>query len=484
MGMIGNSLAQGLISGANIQDGTVDTPDLKDSAVTAAKIASAVITPAKLSTGALTWNSSGHHGIGVSPSAWSSAISLLQFGPVGLINSVAGVTNLGSNYYFDGTNLRYVTSSLASLYSQDMGDHKWYTAPSGTAGNTLTLTQMMTLSNTGALGVGITPNSWGSIFRAIQLGADGTFLAGRTDSAAQFQLGVNGYYNGTNWIRVKATPASRYMQSNGQHYWDTATSSTAGSTISFVTQLMLDTTGFLGLNEGSPDAAITITRDNVPSKGQIKINSADYGQISFWRADKTTAMGSIYMDTSSGGASGMYLTTSNAGSGAGPITISVQNGSGWRFNTAGNLQALGSNAGIQFNKSGALVNSVLNDYEVGTWTPTVSQGGNTFTVDTATYTKIGRTVIAQCYGAITAGSSALDFEMGGLPFTCISGGFSPSIVDIGNYGVVGAFARVSSGGTTIQFLYPSGASGVGRLPVKADRVAGYIIFTVVYNATS
>jgi hypothetical protein len=48
MGMIGNSLAQGLISGANIQDGTVDTPDLKDSAVSTAKIADSAITTAKI----------------------------------------------------------------------------------------------------------------------------------------------------------------------------------------------------------------------------------------------------------------------------------------------------------------------------------------------------------------------------------------------------------------------------------------------------
>lgn len=49
MGMIGNSLAQGLVSGANIQDGTVDTPDLKDGGVT----------PAKLSTGHPLWDTTG-----------------------------------------------------------------------------------------------------------------------------------------------------------------------------------------------------------------------------------------------------------------------------------------------------------------------------------------------------------------------------------------------------------------------------------------
>jgi hypothetical protein len=47
MGMIGNTLALGLVSGANLQDGTVDTVDIKDAAVT----------PAKLSTGAPTWDS-------------------------------------------------------------------------------------------------------------------------------------------------------------------------------------------------------------------------------------------------------------------------------------------------------------------------------------------------------------------------------------------------------------------------------------------
>jgi hypothetical protein len=54
MGMIGNSLAQGLISGANIQDGTVDTPDIKDSAVTTAKITDANVTTAKIADGAIT----------------------------------------------------------------------------------------------------------------------------------------------------------------------------------------------------------------------------------------------------------------------------------------------------------------------------------------------------------------------------------------------------------------------------------------------
>jgi len=50
MAFIGNSLAQGLISGANIQDGTVDTPDIATSAVSTAKVADNAVTTLKLNS--------------------------------------------------------------------------------------------------------------------------------------------------------------------------------------------------------------------------------------------------------------------------------------------------------------------------------------------------------------------------------------------------------------------------------------------------
>jgi hypothetical protein len=180
----------------------------------------------------------------------------------------------------------------------------------------------------------------------------------------------------------------------------------------------------------------------------------------------------------------MYLTTSNAGSGAGPITFSVQSGSGWRFNTAGNLQALGSNAGIQFNKSGALTNSVLNDYEVGTWTPTVATGGVTLgTINYATYVKIGRVVVVNTYCDVTSMGNTNEFQVAGLPFTVASNAYSPGSLDVGQYGVVGAYVRADGGTTNVSFLYPSTTSS-SRISVKGNQVSGYLIFTLTYHTTS
>jgi hypothetical protein len=54
---------------------------------------------------------------------------------------------------------KYITSNYATTYLQYQGEHRWNTAPSGTAGNTITFTQAMTLNASGNLGINTTsPN--------------------------------------------------------------------------------------------------------------------------------------------------------------------------------------------------------------------------------------------------------------------------------------------------------------------------------------
>jgi len=102
-------------------------------------------------------DTSGNLGLGVTPSAWSTVTALqvknAAFG--GFSNSAY----LFANAYYDGSNFKYIASAFAAQYRQQDSQHQWYTAPSGTAGNTISFTQAMTLDANGNLGVGATSPS-------------------------------------------------------------------------------------------------------------------------------------------------------------------------------------------------------------------------------------------------------------------------------------------------------------------------------------
>ena len=70
----------------------------------------------------------------------------------------------------------------------------------------------------------------------------------------------------------------------------------------------------------------------------------------------------------------------------------------------------------------------LEDYEEGTWTPTDASGeGYSLTVNSATYTKIGRLVYITVYIDYPAQSSSAGQLNGGLPFPSMSGNTFPQL---------------------------------------------------------
>ena len=90
-------------------------------------------------------------GLGVSPSAWSSSYNVIQFGKTGVLWGGASSNDwyLGNNYYFNGSDLKYISNGFASEYYQDSGNHVWRTAASGSAGATVTMAEKMRLSASG-----------------------------------------------------------------------------------------------------------------------------------------------------------------------------------------------------------------------------------------------------------------------------------------------------------------------------------------------
>ena len=100
----------------------------------------------------MTFSSAGNVGIGVTPSSWSTANSVkaLQNYAGSFWNYNDNNLYVGLNYYWDGSNRRYISSVPASEYQQN-GDHIFFTAPTGTAGNVVTFTERMRITNDGYL---------------------------------------------------------------------------------------------------------------------------------------------------------------------------------------------------------------------------------------------------------------------------------------------------------------------------------------------
>jgi hypothetical protein len=101
-------------------------------------------------------DSSGNLGLGVTPSAWQSGRKAFQVGYSSMNSYSNSQIQLGANFYYDGTNNKYISSDYSTVYQQLSGQHQWYTSASGTAGGTITFTQAMTLTSSGYLGIGTT----------------------------------------------------------------------------------------------------------------------------------------------------------------------------------------------------------------------------------------------------------------------------------------------------------------------------------------
>jgi hypothetical protein len=159
---------------------------------------------------------------------------------------------------------------------------------------------------------------------------------------------------------------------------------------------------------------------------------------------------------------------------------------------AGNLVIGTSGKGIDFSATpGTGTSELLNDYEEGTWTPSMESNGQsgsfTFTAQTGTYTKIGRMV----YGAFDIAWSAkpsvgATLRVSGLPFAWNSSHSYYGACVTQSNGVPntdGLYLRVvtTGGGAYTAFgIYMDGDNAIEVSTGDNISSSGYILATFMY----
>jgi hypothetical protein len=188
-----------------------------------------------------TLDASGNLGLGVTPSAWSTSYKALQLNTQPAIWGSTDAIFITVNQFQNtsGSN-RYIANGFATQYRQDGGQHQFYTAPSGTAGNAISFTQAMTLNASGNLSIGNTNDTYkldvtGSVRITGNIGINGVaptyplYVRVGTDQRFRVVDGGSGYTQlaslndaegsytpimiGNSWLSLASTGAATFSSS-------------------------------------------------------------------------------------------------------------------------------------------------------------------------------------------------------------------------------------------------------------------------------
>ena len=203
-------------------------------------------------------------GVGTTQSTWGATFKAIEIGEQGSIayesNGSTKKTYLSTNAYNAtaiGARPYYKVNGLASEYTQNVGEHAWYTAPTGIAGSSTTITS-------------------GQIYTNLTAGNQPDFGA------------VNGLV-GTIWTATSS---------------GTLTSGTVVQNISFIESMRIDASSNVGIGISNPGSRLDV-------KGTLRLSGSTSGYVGL--APAAAAGSTTYTLPSADGTSGQSLTTNGSG---------------------------------------------------------------------------------------------------------------------------------------------------------------------------
>jgi len=278
---------------------------------------------------------SGSLGLGVTPSGWISTAKAFQLGNTAALYAPSSEAILSNNVFVDSTdNNKYITTNFASQYRQVNGQHIFYSADSGTSGNTISFgSAKLTIASTGAA----------------------TFASSVT--ATIFDSTSNAFrFNGNNALSLVTLNSQNVVKVNAAGYWGVQLVGANDQGI------VINNTGLVGIGTTNPvyrlqvrpttDVNMIVTNNG----SNLQIGSSnDAGNLaipinftatSFTFNSATTFSSSV---TATGGLFGKsYAQTSSSGSYSVVDTgiynsVDYSSGAIWLVSYGGNPLAAGSN---------------------------------------------------------------------------------------------------------------------------------------------
>jgi hypothetical protein len=176
--------------------------------------------------------------------------------------------------------------------------------------------------------------------------------------------------------------------------------------------MRIDSSGRVGIGTNSPSYNLAVAGSGSVISSVVSSSAGAAVRISAGggfdnRIDFTTTLA---LKDETGGVNRMYIDTNGSATFRNNISI-------------GNATPTTSGSGISFpaTQSASSDANTLDDYEEGTWTPTMfgstTAGTTTYSSQIGRYTKIGNLVCATCYLAWSNATGTGNMVIGGLPFS-------------------------------------------------------------------